>query len=111
MSRQVTIDKMIEMSALRREKVASLKEDIYNLVVDKNMLTGGLLITNTRHLNALTRAKNSLENAIDEIKLNVPLDLVATDIKTAWLALGEITGKNSNQEIIDTIFSKFCLGK
>ena len=106
-----TFDKMIEMSALRREKVASLKEDIYNLVVDKNMLTGGLLITNTRHLNALNRAKNSLENAIDEIKLNVPLDLVATDIKTAWLALGEITGKNSNQEIIDTIFSKFCLGK
>lgn len=106
-----TFDKMIEISALRREKVESLKEDIYNLVVDKNMLTGGLLITNTRHVNALTRANNSLKNALEELSLNTPLDLVATDIKTAWLALGEITGKNSNQEIIDTIFSKFCLGK
>ena len=106
-----TFDKMIEVSALRREKVESLKEDIYNLVVDKNMLSGGLLITNTRHVNALTRANNSLKNALEELALNTPLDLVATDIKTAWLALGEITGKNSNQEIIDTIFSKFCLGK
>lgn len=106
-----TFDKMIEVSALRREKVERLKEDIYNLVVDKNMLSGGLLITNTRHVNALTRANESLKNALEELALNTPLDLVATDIKTAWLALGEITGKNSNQEIIDTIFSKFCLGK
>lgn len=106
-----TFDKMIEVSALRREKVEKLKEDIYNLVVDKNMLSGGLLITNTRHVNALTRANESLKNALEELALNTPLDLVATDIKTAWLALGEITGKNSNQEIIDTIFSKFCLGK
>ncbi len=106
-----TFDKMIEVSALRRERVEKLKKDIYDLVVDKNMLNGGLLITNTRHVNALNRANQSLKSAINEIDMSTPLDLVATDLKSAWLALGEITGKNSNQEIIDTIFTKFCLGK
>ena len=106
-----TFDKMIEVSALRREKVEKLKNDIYDLVVDKNMLTGGLLITNTRHINSLKKALIALNSAIDALENQVSLDLVATDIKTAWLALGEITGRNSNQEIIDTIFTKFCLGK
>ena len=106
-----TFDQMVEVSALRREKVEALKKDIYDLVVDKNMLNGGLIITNTRHINALRRANESLKQAIEQINLGTPLDLVATDIKSAWLALGEITGKNSNQQIIDTIFTKFCLGK
>lgn len=106
-----TFDKMIEVSALRREKVEKLKNDIYDLVVDKNMLTGGLLITNTRHINSLKKALIALNSAIDALENHISLDLVATDIKTAWLALGEITGRNSNQEIIDTIFTKFCLGK
>lgn len=106
-----TFDQMIELSALRREKVETLKKDIYDLVVDKNLLHGSLLITNTRHINALNRANDALKNAIAAIDNNTPLDLAITDIKTAWLALGEITGKNSNQEIINTIFSKFCLGK
>ncbi len=106
-----TFDQMVEISAIRNEKVNALKEDIYNLVVNQNMLSGGLLITNTRHANALREAQKSLKCAIGEIEQNMTLDLVATDIKSAWLSLGEITGVTSNQEIINTIFSKFCLGK
>lgn len=106
-----TFEQMVEISAMRNERVLALKEDIYNLVVDKNMLSGGLLITNTRHANALKEANLSIESAIKEIKNGTTLDLVATDIKSAWLSLGEITGVVNNQEIINTIFSKFCLGK
>ena len=106
-----TFDQMVEISALRNERVLALKEDIYNLVVDKNMLSDGLLITNTRHVNALKRANEFLTSATKEIDAGTTLDLVATDIKSAWLSLGEITGVTSNQEIINTIFSKFCLGK
>lgn len=106
-----TFDKMVEISALRQEMVENLKERIYKLVVDQNMLSSDLIITNSRHSDALQRAKQNLDNAIEEINKNTPLDLVATDVKSAWLALGEITGKNANEEIIDTIFSKFCLGK
>ena len=107
----MTFDQMVEISAMRNERVMALKEDIYNMVVNKNMLAGGLLITNTRHANALKEARKSLQCAIGEIEQNMTLDLVATDIKSAWLSLGEITGVTSNQEIINTIFSKFCLGK
>lgn len=106
-----TFDQMIEISAMRNERVMALKEDIYNLVVNKNMLSGGLLITNTRHANALKEAEISISSAIKELENNTTLDLVATDIKSAWLSLGEITGVTNNQEIINTIFSKFCLGK
>ena len=106
-----TFDQMVEISAIRNEKVLALKEDIYNLVVDKNMLNGSLLITNTRHVNALKESQKSICSAINEIELGTTLDLVATDIKSAWLSLGEITGVINNQEIINTIFSKFCLGK
>lgn len=106
-----TFDKMVEISALKQENVEKLKEDIYNLVIDKNILNGDLLVTSTRHEDALKRAKKSLNNAINSINLNATLDLVSTDVKSAWLALGEITGVNSNEEIVNTIFSKFCLGK
>lgn len=106
-----TFDQMIEISALRNQKVNALKEDIYNLVVDKNMLSGSLLITNTRHANALKKASEFLKSAISQIDTGSTLDLVATDIKSAWLELGGITGVCSNEEIINTIFSKFCLGK
>ena len=106
-----TFDQMIEVSAMRNEKVATLKEDIYNLVVDKNMLQGGLLITNTRHVYALKEASKQLEEALKSLEENKSLDLVATDVKSAWLSLGKITGVVNNEEIIDTIFSKFCLGK
>lgn len=106
-----TFDKMIEISAIRNERVLKLKEDIYNLVVNKNMLSGGLLITNTRHANALKEAEKSISSAIKELESGTTLDLVSTDIKSAWLSLGEITGVVNNQEIINTIFSKFCLGK
>lgn len=106
-----TFDQMIEISAMRNERVMALKEDIYNLVVNKNMLSGGLLITNTRHANALKEAEINISSAIKELENNTTLDLVATDIKSAWLSLGEITGVTNNQEIINTIFSKFCLGK
>ncbi|MBO7508107.1 MAG: tRNA uridine-5-carboxymethylaminomethyl(34) synthesis GTPase MnmE, partial [Clostridia bacterium] len=49
--------------------------------------------------------------ALKSLEQNASLDLVATDVKSAWLSLGKITGVVSNDEIIDTIFSKFCLGK
>lgn len=104
-------DHMVEVSALKQDNVEKLKESIYNIVVDKNMLSRDILITNARHEDALKRANNSLKLAIKSIEDGSTLDLVATDVKSAWLALGEITGVNSNEEIVNTIFSKFCLGK
>ena len=59
---------------------------------------------------SLSRASGSLGSAADAIGA-FPADIVSVDIKEAWDALGEITGATATEEIIDTIFSKFCVGK
>lgn len=101
----------ITISATKQQNIEKLKQKIYDTVVDKNMLTSQILITNLRHLEILKNAKISIENAVDEIDKNESLDLIALDTKSAWVSLGEITGETSTEKIIDTIFSKFCLGK
>ena len=64
-----------------------------------------------RHFDALTRAKDSLQNAIFACQTGQPLDLIGIDVKEAWDALGEITGETATEAIIEEIFSKFCVGK
>lgn len=104
-------DKTIEISALKQKHIQDLKQKIFDMVVDKNMLSSGLIITNARHEQALIEAKNSLEKALDGLESNLSLDLISLDIKDAWNSLGKITGETSTEEIVDRIFEKFCLGK
>ena len=63
-----------------------------------------------RHFDALNRASDKLNQALQGIDI-VPLDILAIDIKDGWDALGEISGKTATEQIIDNIFSKFCVGK
>lgn len=70
----------------------------------------GLLI-NTRHKDALLRAKDALLRCMETIQSRMPEDFISMDLQDANNALGEITGDTSDEEIIDRIFTKFCLGK
>ncbi len=92
------------------EGIEKLKQEIYNSVVGKTIMQGGLTLTNARHVNCLKRAKDALINAKQSIG-NLTLDLVSVDLNEAFVALGEVTGDTSNEAILDSIFSKFCLGK
>lgn len=103
--------KTIEISALNLNNINELKQEVYDLVVDKDLLNSTVLITNTRHEQALKNARQSIENALSNITNQSSLDLIILDVKNAWLELGNITGQTNNEEIINTIFSKFCLGK
>lgn len=67
-------------------------------------------IVEQRHYEALKRACLSLESAAENIGL-LSLDLIAVDLKDGWDALGEITGETASEEIISTVFEKFCVGK
>lgn len=69
------------------------------------------LLVNTRHKDALLRAKTALERCMETIRNHMPEDFISMDLQDANLALGEITGDTSDEEIIDRIFTKFCLGK
>lgn len=107
-----TKDKLIvEISALKHNNIMLLKQKIFDMVVDKSMLSNNILITNARHEQALLKATNSLKMASENINKNVSLDLICLDLKDAWNSLGEITGETSTEEIVDRIFEKFCLGK
>lgn len=107
-----SLDKQIvEISALKMNNIQLLKQKIFDMVVDKNILSNQLLITNARHEEALINALDSLQKAEQSLNQNLSLDLVCLDLKDAWNSLGKITGETSSEEIVDRIFSKFCLGK
>ena len=69
------------------------------------------MLGNTRHKDALYRAKEAMEHCMETITMRMPEDFISMDLQDANRALGEITGDTSDEEIIDRIFSKFCLGK
>ena len=73
--------------------------------------SGGAIITGERHKNLIDRALTSINRAIASANDKRPLDFIAYDVWECANALGEITGRNVTEEVIDTIFSKFCLGK
>lgn len=102
---------IVEISALKMNNIQLLKQKLFDMVVDKNILSNQLLITSARHEEALLNALDSLEKANQSLKNNLSLDLVCLDLKDAWTSLGKITGETSSEEIVDRIFSKFCLGK
>ena len=69
------------------------------------------MITNIRHQEALTNAKAYLLDALQGLRNGTPLDLVSIDLRGALEALGTITGETVTEDLIDKIFSDFCLGK
>ncbi len=70
-----------------------------------------LVITNARHKNSLEKALKSLQNCIDSINMGMTEDLIVIDLTDSYNYLGEILGENLGEDIIDKIFSEFCLGK
>ncbi len=114
-SKQKTlINPNVQVSAVCGENILAIKEKLYDMVVDKNIINSQAIITNSRHEKALNDTLVSLNNAIDTIDNPLEVDgfdLVVLDVRKAWESLGEITGETSNELIIDEIFSKFCLGK
>ncbi len=87
-----------------------IKETLYDMFSAGDIETSDLLITNERHLDCLKRAKQQLSEAISACGATT-LDVVTNATKQAWETLGEITGTSTNEDIINRIYSKFCLGK
>lgn len=100
----------IVISSIKRTGIEDLKQKIYQEFENPNIMESGIIITNTRHKQALEEAYNHIISALGAIE-DQTLDLVSIDLKLAYSALGEITGNTTGEDIIDAIFSKFCLGK
>ena len=98
-----------QVSAATGEGLEGLK----NLIAGKAMGETSLdkvFIIERRHYGALLRAAQSLRSAADNAGI-ITQDLIAVDLKDAWDALGEITGETASEQIINTVFEKFCVGK
>ncbi|CCF16066.1 tRNA modification GTPase TrmE [Brevibacillus laterosporus GI-9] len=68
-------------------------------------------VSNARHINLLRQAEQAMADAIDGVHQQMPVDMVQIDIKKAWELLGEVIGESVGEDLIDQIFSQFCLGK
>lgn len=102
---------IIEVSAKTGEGLDKFKEVIKELFFRGEVSAKEVMITNTRHKEALIRTKESLTSSIAALENTFAIDLASIDLRNAWKSLGEINGDTVEEDIIDTIFSKFCLGK
>jgi tRNA modification GTPase len=98
------------ISAKRNENIELLNDILVN---SANLpdLSNSVILSNSRHFEALSRAMDAIENVENGFKTNIPSDLIAIDIKDVLYHIGSITGEVTNNEILGTIFGKFCVGK
>ncbi|KYH28037.1 MULTISPECIES: tRNA uridine-5-carboxymethylaminomethyl(34) synthesis GTPase MnmE [Clostridium] len=104
-------DYIIEISAKTGEGLDKFKQVIKELFFRGEVTAKEVMITNARHKEALIRTRESLISAIGALDNTFAIDLASIDLRNAWRSLGEINGDTVEEDIIDTIFSKFCLGK
>lgn len=103
-------DNTIFISAKEGVNISKLKQLIFDKTMAQGYNTSQFYLSNARHIDCVTNAKKSLTNAINTFT-STSLDFVVADIHDCWKHLGEISGVDSNERIIDRIFEKFCLGK
>ncbi len=102
----------IVFASINTEKgVEDIKQKIEDFVFSGEVKSKDIFVTNVRHKDILFKAKESILKGIETIELGLPLDIASVEYKDAYLKLGEITGDTAAEDIIDRIFSDFCIGK
>ena len=103
---------IIKISALNYKGIEVLNETISKMFsLNEINLDNDIIITNLRHKNLITQALNKLKETRETINNNMPIDIIAIFLKDILESLGQITGEVVTDDIINEIFSKFCLGK
>lgn len=104
--------KIITTSMTTGEGIDELEEAIKDMFyTGKLEVDNDTVITNIRHKNQLIKAEKNIEDGVMGIASNMPLDCIEVDIKDCWENLGEISGDTIGEDILDKIFSEFCIGK
>lgn len=103
-------DNILFISSNFPEDIKHLKNSIFKLAGGSNT-EECLMVTNTRHIDALKKSLTSLKLALNSVTNNMEFDLVSIDVAGAMYNLGLITGETTEEDILEHIFSKFCIGK
>lgn len=101
----------LAVSALTGEGVDALARAVAALLLRGDVPPGDHLVSSQRHREALLRAADHLRDALAGLARGLPADLLAVDLTAALAAIGEITGETVGDDLLDAIFSRFCIGK
>ena len=108
----VNEENIIKISALHNEGIEDVHDRIEAMVYKGDIKSSSnVIITNSRHKDALYRAMKSSEDAMRAIEDRMPLDFVEVDLKNIWDYLGYINGDTVSEDLLDNIFHNFCIGK
>ncbi len=109
---EINYQNIVYTNTLESEGIDSLKEKIIELFhMNELEQNDNIYLTNVRQISLAKEANQILEEVEEGIKQEIPVDMVEIDIKRAWEKLGEIIGETYTEELIDQLFSQFCLGK
>lgn len=102
---------VIYVSAKENNNIVELEDKIFEYVGVNELGRKETVLSNVRHVEAIRGARQYLMDTVAPLQDNMPIDLVVSDIRDAWHALGEVTGETVDEEIVERIFAKFCVGK
>ncbi len=102
---------MVAISATKQMHIATLKQKLISTVYSESFESTNTIVTNARHHESLSQTQKSLYDVLAGINKQVSTDLLALDMRTALRHLGEIMGEITTEDLLDNIFSKFCIGK
>lgn len=103
---------LIQTSMLKQEGIDELEIQIRDLFFGGDVQNQDMTyVSNSRHISLLKQARQSIQDAIDAAESGIPMDMVQIDLTRTWEILGEIIGESASDELIDQLFSQFCLGK
>lgn len=105
------IEEIYFISAKNKTGIDELKNTLFKSTVSELPTSENVIITNARHQEALQQVKQSLDDIENGLNNELPADLLALDIRRCLHYISEITGDISNEDVLDFIFSKFCIGK
>ena len=102
----------LKISAVEGEKIKDLKEHLKNRALEnKHYDASSLLVTSSRHRDALQKTKEHIQAALTGLANGMTGDFLSIDLRAALNELGTVTGEITNEHILDSIFSRFCIGK
>lgn len=108
---KTTLKEMVSLSILNKEGLDLLEKKIVEKLQLEELDDDFNYISNVRHIQKLEETRNLMNEVISSIDIGLPIDMVEIDIKKGWQTLGEIIGEYHPEDLIDELFSKFCLGK
>jgi tRNA modification GTPase len=105
------MEEVLFISAKEKHNIDQLRERLFSFVSGNTFFSQDVIVTNARHHAALEKANQALAEVEQGLLQKIPSDLIAEHLRSSLFHLGEITGQISTDDLLSTIFSKFCIGK